>query len=328
MEARNAFIPLFLLSIATVITFSAVHISCTPQQEKKYVIGIINPGIGFEKIVEGFKEGMEERGYHEGQNVRYLYDGPLTNIGDADEKIKAMIDAHADLVYSITTPATKKVKTALAGTKIPGVFGPVFDPVSSGIVESLVRPGGPVTGVKVRGSSPKALEWLLTLAPHVRRIFVPFHVTDKAAAGTVEDLEKSAANRHIEFVKEEFTTVEELEKVLTNIPEDIDVLWLTSSFLIVSNADKIVRAAVARHIPVAASISRLEEGILICYGANFRLLSKQVARLADKLLKGASPATTPVETAEFYLGINLKTAHNLGIEVSDANLKKADKIIR
>lgn len=328
METKNGWTALFLVSIISLSLLGTVVISCTQQPEKKYVVGIVNPNDSFEKIVTGFKEGMEERGYHEGKNIKYLYDGPLDNMGKADETINAMIAANVDLLYCITTPVTKKVKSALAGTKIPAVFGPVFDPVSGGIVESLARPGGLVTGVKVRGSSSKALEWFLSFVPGARRIFIPFHVTDTAAAGTVQDLEESAANFNIEFVKEEFTTVEELEKVLMRIPEDIDAIWLTSSHIIVGNIPKIVRAAVARNIPVAASISRIEEGILVSYGANHKLLSKQVARLADKLLKGASPATTPVETAEFYLGINMKTARNLGIRISDADLKKADYIFR
>lgn len=317
------------MCITSLIMFLFISLSCQPEKEKSYVVGIINPSGGLEDVVTGFKKGMEKHGYTEGKNITYLYDGPLDGIEPVDAKIREMLDGHADLIYSLTTPATKKLKEALAGTPVPGVFGPVFDPVSSGVIDSLARPGGQMTGVKVRGSSPKALEWLVAIVPGVKRIFIPFHITDKAACQTVDDLQQTASKLNIELVTEDLTSEGELEKVLTKIPDDADALWLTCSHLLMSNVQKIVAAADARNIPTVSSThSRRRSGILVSYGENDMQLGEQVSRLADKVLKGTAPGNIPVESAEYILVIDLKAARNLNIEVPDAVLKQADIIDR
>ena len=186
-----------------------------------------------------------------------------------------------------------------------------------------------MTGVKVRGSTAKALEWLLKITPDVKNIFLPFHITDKAACLTVEDLQTTADKLNITVITEDITTGEELEAALTRIPADADAIWLTCSHLLFSNVDKIVKAAEERKIPVASSThSRQRSGILVAYGEHDIRLGKQAARLADKLLKGASPGTVPVENAEYILVVNLETAAKLGITVPETVLKQADNIIR
>ncbi len=318
---------------SSVIPFLAIILlfgySCDFKKEKTYVVGIVNPSAGLVDVVKGFKEGMEAHGYQEGRNITYLYDGPLDGIKEVDAEIAEIMAKDPDLVYSLTTPASKKLNKALAGTDIPGVFTPVFDPVITGIVNSLARPGGQMTGVKVRGSTAKALEWLLKIVPDVKRIFIPFHITDKAACLTVEDLLETAEKLDIELVTEEVTTGEEIEAALTMMPADTDAIWLTCSHLLASNVDKIVKAAEERNIPVASSThSRQKSGILVAYGEDDARLGRQVARLADKLLKGAPPQNIPVETAEYILVVNLETAAKLGITVPNTVLKQADNIIR
>jgi putative ABC transport system substrate-binding protein len=322
---------LLLIGKLLVICIIAMSLcsGCKPQVEKKYVVGIINPSSGLKEVVKGFKEGMEERGYHDGKNVTYVYDGPLNGVEKVDEKINEMLSKNVDLIYSLTTPASKKLKKALTGTDVPGVFGPVFDPVSSGVVESLASPGGQITGVQVRGSTAKALEWLLAIVPDVKRIFVPFHITDKAACQTMEDLKETASKFNIELISEKITTGEELHKALTKIPDDIDALWLTCSHLLMSNVQDIVDAASARNIPTASSThARVRSGILVTYGENDFILGKQISRLADKLLKGAPPKTVPVETAEFILVVDINASKALGIDIPDAVLKQADVVVR
>ena len=318
----------FLWVVAAIVAASTLS-GCQKHETKTYVVGIINPSAGLEEVVRGFKDGMEKRGYHEGKNITYLYDGPLGGTGKVDAKIMEMLAGNVDLIYSLTTPASKKLNKALVGKKVPGVFGPVFDPVASGIVKSLDMPSGQLTGVKVRGSTPKALEWLLAIVPGVKRIYVPFHVTDDAACETVTDLRETASKFNIRIMTENITTEQELEKALAHIPADADALWMTCSELLYSNVGKIVEAAAARKIPTASSThSPYKNGILVSYGENDFVLGGQVSRLADKLLKGAPPESLPVETAEYTLGINLQTARTIGITVPADIIKQADFLVR
>ena len=326
MKRNISIYSLLIVSLAIILLFGY---SCDFKKEKTYVVGIVNPSAGLVDVVKGFKEGMEDHGYQEGINITYLYDGPLDGIESVDAEISEIMAKDPNLIYSLTTPASKKLNKALANTDIQGVFAPVFDPVSAGIVNSLAKPGGQMTGVKVRGSTAKALEWLLTIVPDVKRIFIPFHITDKAAYLTVEDLRETAGKFNITLVTADVTNTEELETALTRIPVDTDAIWLTCSHLLFSNVDKIVKAAEELKIPVASSThSRQRSGILVAYGEEDVRLGKQAARLADKLLKGSSPETVPVETAEYILVVNLETAAKLGINVPDAVLKQADHIVR
>lgn len=326
MKKNISIYSLLIVSLTIILLFG---FSCDFKKEKTYTVGIVNPSAGLVDVVKGFKEGMEARGYQEGGNITYLYDGPLGGIDKVDAAISNMLAKDPDLIYSLTTPASRKLKKALANTDIPGVFAPVFDPVIAGIVDSLARPGGEMTGVKVRGSTAKALEWLLSIVPDVKRIFIPFHITDKAASLTLDDLRETAEKLHIELVTEDVTTGEEIETALTRIPANTDAIWLTCSHLLFSNVDKIVKAAEDRNIPVASSThSRQRSGILVAYGEDDVRLGRQAARLADKLLKGASPENVPVENAEYILVVNLKTASKLGIKVPDTVLKQADVIVR
>lgn len=318
-----------IMLFAIQVLVLSLFYGCDQQKNKIPAVGIINPGSGYEEVVKGFKAGMEKYGYREGKNITYLYEGPLKSLNDADARIQGMLAGKVDLIYSLTTPATRKVKAALVGTNVRGVFGPVHDPVSSGLVNSLANPGGQITGVKVRGSTPKALAWLRAIVPDIKRIYVPFHVTDDAACQTVDDLRETSAKFNIQLVTENVTNVKELEIALMKIPHDADAIWMTCSHLLFSNVDKIVKASIARRIPTASSThSPFRNGILVSYGEDDFHLGEDVSRLANKLLKGASPSQVPVETAEFFLGINLQTARTLGITVPPEVIKQADFLVR
>ena len=149
-----------------------------------------------------------------------------------------MLDSDVDLLLTLTTPVTKKAKKMTKGSKLPILFAPVFSPVTAGVIDSLASPGGNVTGIKTRGSTGKALEWFLKAVPSAKRIFVPFHYTDKAAIQTVQDLKKAANFFNIELITKKIGNEEELDKILTDIPDDIDAVWVTHSHLIISNVNK------------------------------------------------------------------------------------------
>lgn len=317
-----------LLFIVVALIFTGCDQGQAPKQHHR--VAIINFTPGYSEIVEGFKKGMAEMGYIEGETITYLHDSPAER---SKEAIKAQIDdalhQKVDLIYSLSTPATKAAVQAMADSNIPGVFGPVFSPVDAGIVNSLKSPGNRMTGVMLHGSTGKALEWLLAVLPDAKRIFIPFHTTAMAARLTVDALRTAAKKKGITIVTAELTTPEELRTVLENIPEDVDVVWRTCSSLMHSHTEEIIAAASTRGIPVAASThAKVDSGLLVSYGEIDQHLGLQVSRLADRLLKGSRPENLPVEVAEFYLGINLKKADELGIQVNNDILQQAEYIVR
>ena len=169
---------------------------------------------------------------------------------------------------------------------------------------------------------------LLEIIPSIKNIYIPFHYTDKAASQTVDDLGVAAEKVGVELTRSNLTTVEELDIALANIPENVDAIWLTCSHLLFSNIEKIVKKADEMKLPIAASTSLHEFGVLVSYGEENYKLGQQVSRLADMILKGTSTIDLPIENAEYYLGINLQAEKKLGIEVSNTVLVNADFIVR
>jgi putative ABC transport system substrate-binding protein len=314
-----------LICIAIAVTVLLVIFSCKPQMEKTYVIGIINPNPEAREGVKGFINSMEDFGYVEGENITYIKHKGKEKIEDA---LREMVAENVDLIFTHTTPATQKAKQITEHTDIPVVFI-VFDSIGSGLVESLSRPTGNLTGVQLIGSTPKSLEWLSAVSPDIKNIFVPVSFDTKAAYQSLEALKKTASKLNIKITVDESSTVEELHASLSSIPEEIDSIFILHSILIGSNVKTIIDTAIKQKIPIASSGHEHHKiGAVVCYGTEAVRVGSQAARLANKLLKGAAPETLPVEHAEYVLGINLRTAREIGIEVPDTILKQADYIIR
>ena len=166
-----------VLSILVVLLLAA----CGATTPKTVTIGIVNYSAPLDDIVVGFKEGMAEAGYVEGEGVTYLYDGAVSSMDALDPAIQKLVAEQVDLILALTTPAAQKAKAATQGTNIPVVFAPSTDPVASGLVDSLTHPGGNLTGVRTGGSSAKGLSWLLAIASSTKTLFVPHNPDDSSS---------------------------------------------------------------------------------------------------------------------------------------------------
>lgn len=315
-----------LLAIAAIL---AILTSCgTNQKPENYRIGIINLNASLERTISEFKQGMNQYGYIEGSNITYIYNNSLKNPQQIDQEVANLLKADIDLLLTITTPVTSRAKQLTKNNNLPIIFSPVFSPVASGIVDSLASPGGNITGIKARGGTGKALEWFLKSVPSAKRIFVPFHYTDKAAAQTVTDLHEAASFFNVELIIEKIASEEELDALLDHIPADIDGIWVTHSHLINSNINKIVAAATLLKTPVISSTDQSWAGAMICYAMSQEMIGRRASRMADKILHGVSPSAIPVESADYFLALNLKTAKAINIRITDDIISQAKFVIR
>ena len=145
----------FLLFPALLLVVLLIVNACGSTSEP-LTIGVVNISPGLDVTLEGFKEGLAEAGFVEGEKVTYVYEGASGGIQGLGSAIAAVRAADVDLIFSITTPASVAVKRSIDGTDVPGVFAPVLDPVKSGLVESLGQPGGPIgLAWLVRPRSPR-----------------------------------------------------------------------------------------------------------------------------------------------------------------------------
>jgi putative tryptophan/tyrosine transport system substrate-binding protein len=311
------------------LVFLAVIILIPPPPPSVITVGVVNYRSATEPTLDGFKAGMEEYGYHEGENIQYIYGGPVETIEELRGVADGFVAADVDLILGIASAAASEAKKATDGTDIPLVFAPVTDPQGSGLVNTLEHPGGNVTGVTNGGSEPRRLEWLLELAPEIKRVFVPYNPDDPSPRAALDSAQTAAAELGIELVLYEARDDAAMVAAAANIPSDVDALFMLPDSLAIAHTNDFVAATLARNLPFSSPTGeQVRQGALVAFGINFYEAGRQAARLADQILRGQDPADLPVEEAEFFLTINLETADAIGLPISDEILNQASDLIR
>ncbi len=302
----------------------------TPKP-KTYTIGVIVEVFWLEPVFEHFKEHMAELGYVEGQNTTYLYDPDVEPDQAAfDAEAVRLVEQKADLLFTVGTATTKAAKKAVEGTNIPVVFTPVINPVVEGVVDSLAHPGGNVTGVQIVDRSAKALEWALKIAPDAKHIYIPNNPADPVSVTVLKDVYAAIPQLGIELLPSEVSSVAEMLAVLETLPEDTLIFLISSTASLDAGTEQLCKRAQELGVPLFMSNRGVDSSLMAVanYTVSIAEEAKQGARMADRILKGAKPSDTPVETAEYFLIINLKNAQAIGLEISDDVLAQASTIIR
>ncbi|MGC9395559.1 MAG: ABC transporter substrate-binding protein [Anaerolineae bacterium] len=311
-----------------VVVLSLLLTACDSKPQT-YTIGVINLAPTLEDTLTGFKQGMADLGYIEGENVTYIYAGPAGSIDKLDEIAQDLVEAKVDLIFSISTPATQAAQKATVDNNIPVVFGILTDPVGAGVVNSLTEPGGNITGVTFGPQEAQRLEWLTKIAPTVKQVYIIYNPDDTSANLALKTAQATATNLGLEIIAQEARDPDEIAFALTDLPEDADALYLLPDSRTEASLPDILAVANARHLPTSvANIERVEDGALYSYAMKLVPTGQQAARMAGQILNGIRPADLPVETTEFFLAINLKTAQAIGLTVPDEILSQADTIYR
>lgn len=328
MRGRPKKTGLTLLVVGVLLGFTLL--ACNKEENNTYTVGVINIVPDFDQTLIGFKKGMTELGYIEGDNIRYLYDGPMTDLTRLSAAVQSLLAEKVDVLLTMTTPATLAAKKATAGIGLPIVFVPVTDPVGAGIVDSMKAPGGQITGIAFGVQEARRLEWLVRIAPKSRYIYVPFNPKDKSPMLALKMVQSAAARFGVELITREVDSPETLDEAVSNIPAEADAVFLLPDSLLATRLPDLVKTATQRHLPVSgANIMVVKNNrVLTSFGCDLHLSGKQAARLADQIFKGAKPAELPVEMAEFYLAVNLKVAKTIGLTIPDDILRQADIIVR
>jgi putative ABC transport system substrate-binding protein len=322
LQRRYAPIPLVICLSLTSLLLTACGGTTPP---KTSTIGVVNYYAALEPVLAGFKDQMAALGYVEGNNVTYIYHGLLENDPEViGGEVKRLLDQKVDLLLTMGTPPTLAAKRA--GTNIPMVFASVMNPVKEGIAESVSHPGGNMTGVQVIDGAPKAMEWLLTLVPRTKTIYVPYHPDDRVAVVIVRSLPDAAARLGVALALDKVYTPEAGMAAMATLPKDAAILFIPTPSL-APHMSAMRKFIIERGIPAGAYSFPVED-VLFTYGTNQADQGKQAARLVDQILKGKKPGDLLVETAEYFLRINLKTATAIGLDIPDGLLRQADMVMR
>jgi putative ABC transport system substrate-binding protein len=298
------------------------------QGKPPYRIGVLHTGF-FEEIpsVAGLKAGLNALGLAEGRDVTFDIRFTRGKLDEAPTVAAALVKEGVDLLFAQTEHSARAAKEATR--TLPVVFAEVGDPVAAGLVTSIRRPGGNLTGVSSLATelTPKRLEILKAVFPSVRRVWAVYHADDISSAEAARNAHEVAALLRLEVVAQAVRTREELvEHLRTLRPGD----GLLSPPSVMMNIPGVLLdlQLMGRWPGLFYNSFWTQAGALVSYGSDPHAEGVQAARLVARILRGERPQDLPVEGVNrIELTINLKTARGLGITLPQDILIRADRIL-
>ena len=326
--------PRSVLTIVLALSVIAAPLAAEAQQTGKvHRIGFLgNTTAALEaNLVGPFREGLRDLGYVEGRNVLIEYRWVEGRYERLPALIGELIAQKVDVIVTAGTPATLAVKKAT--TSVPLVMVAVGDPVGTGIVPSLSRPGGNITGLT--SISPeldgKRLELLREVIPNVSHVAVLWNAASPLQVVAEKQTQAAARVLRLKVLSLGVGTEDEIEHALAAIvKERPGALLVLADRLFLQHRARIMDFAAQHRLPgVHAYRELVEVGGLMSFGPSYAGMHRRAAYFVDRILKGAKPADLPVERpAKFELVINLKAAKALGLTIPPSVLVRADEVIQ
>jgi ABC-type uncharacterized transport system substrate-binding protein len=282
--------------------------------------------------VSAFRQGLNETGYVEGQNVAVEYRWAEGRYDRFPELVADLIRRNAKVIATPGSPDATRAAKAATST-LPIVFAVGEDPVKLGLVTTLARPGTNMTGVNFFASelSAKRLGLLRELVPRAARVAVLINPTNPASAETtVKDVQAAAPALGFQVQIFNASTIGEIDAAYTNLlRERAEALLVAGDGFFNSRRLQLAMLAVRYAVPATYAVREyVEAGGLISYGTSFADTFRQVGIYCGRILKGAKPADLPVlQSTKFDLVINMQAAKMLGLDVPPSLLARADEVI-
>jgi len=301
------------------------------QAPKRATIGLLgsSTAVAQSEWTAALLQRLRELGWSEGENITIHYrwaEGRTERLPSlADE----LVQLRVDVIVTHNTPPTLAAKKATS--VIPVVFATAGDAVGSGIVASLARPGGNVTGLSSLqpDTAGKRVELLRELIPDLRRLAILVDVGNPFSARDIAEVQRVAQTIGVEVDRFEIRRDDDITRAFDAFSGRAQALYVPSVPVLFANRDKINNLALAARLPTMHGVRELvEAGGLISYGPHWPDMWRRAANFVDKILRGAKPADLPVEQpTNFELVVNLKTARAIGLVIPTTVLARADEVI-
>ena len=322
-----------LVGLLIGLTFVSIRFVEAQQPAKIQRIGYLTANSSSVELprIETFRQGLRAFGYIEGQNIAIDYrftDGKFERLPDVAAEL---VRLKVDVLVANTTNAALAAKHATS--TIPIFFMGVSDPIEAGLVESLARPGGSITGLTNIAPvlSGKRLELLKETVPKLSRVAVLWDPQNPGSTPQWKESELAGKELGLRLHSMRVSRADKFESAFKEaIKAHSAALAVTLNPLANSNQKRVVELAAKNRLPaIYAQEGFVDAGGLMSYGPSFAADGRDAARLVDKILKGAKPADLPVEQpTKFTLMINLKTAKALGLTIPPVVLMRAEKVIK
>ena len=309
----------------------AAPLTAGAQQDRMYRVGVIHQGGGsYDQALKGLRDGLKELALEEGKHF-------VLHVRDAKGELKAGEEAarslEAEKVDLIVTFASSVTLAAKRATKrVPIVFYAGADPVAVGLVESIRKPGGQLTGIYGRTVelTPKRFELLKEMLPRLQRVLTFYNPDNLTAMRSLKDAREAAHQLKVELVERRITSGEELRAALRGLrPGEVDAHFHVADSLMTRYADMIIEVARAKKLPTMfQDRESVEMGALASYGQSYYVTGRLLAKYVQRVLLGTRPGDLPIEQVdELRFIINLKTAKAIGLAIPSSVLRRADEVI-
>ena len=322
----------FAGTVASALLVRSFRASGQPAK-KAPLIGVLHPSTAASTShhVEAFKQGLRERGYVEGQNIvveRRFGDGKTERIAEfAAELVRMKVDVIMTTTDGGITAVRQQTET------IPIVMASSTDPVGTGFVASLARPGGSITGLTVMSAelAAKRLELLKDVVPGLSRVAMMWNPDIRGAVLVYKETESAARSLRLQLQSVEVSRADDFDRAFAALTAArAEALMIVGSTLAFTNRDQLASLALKHRLPsMGAQREHAEAGSLIAYGPSLADGWRRAATYVDKILKGAKPGELPVEQpTKFELVLNTKTAKALRLTIPPPLLQRADEVIQ
>jgi putative ABC transport system substrate-binding protein len=312
---------------------AAWPLAARAQQKAMPVIGVLNtgsPSAIIEPFMGAFRQGLSEAGYVEGQNLAIEYRWAEDNYDRLPALAADLVGRKVDLIMASSPPSAQAAKSATS--TIPIVFRGGADPVGDGLVASLARPGGNLTGVGFVPNelTAKRLELLSELVPQAGVIALLVNPNNANAERVIRDVQEAARTKGLQLHVLKASSESEIDTAFASLVQlHAGALVVGANPFLSSRRERLVALASRHAVPtIYAWREFAASGGLISYGSSLTAAFRLVGAYAGKILKGTKPSDLPVELPTKYeLVINLKTAKALGLTVPPSLLARADEVI-
>jgi putative ABC transport system substrate-binding protein len=319
--------------LAFILGLLAAPVPSSGQQPAKvYRIGFLGAASAsaYAPKVGAFQQGLRGLGYEEGKNLVIEFRWAEGHYDRLPALAAELVGLPVDLLVTHGTPGTRAAKGAT--TAIPIVMAAIGDAVATGLVASLARPGGNITGSTFFSpeTNAKGLERLKEAVPRIRRVAVLANPDNPQAGPALRAMALTATSLKVALLQFEARGPSEFESAFTAMARGrVDALAILDDGMLIANAGGLAALAAQRRLPSVGFKEFAQADGLMGYGVDLPELFRRAAVFVDKILKGARPADLPVERAtRFELLINLKTAKVLGLTIPQSLLSRADEVIQ
>ena len=316
----------FLILLCTGVV-TAPLVAVAQQADRPRRIGFLRVGPPPAAFIGGFQKGLREQGLVEGRHFVIEY-AIARNSAEVIKAARDLVDRKVDIIIASGTPSVMPARD-VAG-QVPVVFVATLDPVATGLVASLARPGRNVTGMtSISGDLiAKRLELVKELLPQVSTVAILVREASPTATQYVKESQAAARNLGIELKILNERDPGDIDRLLATL-KGADALVIADDAEFTADRVRIAELALKMHLPTISGLKELAEaGGLIAYGASFGELYRRAASHVHKILQGTSPSDLPVEQpAKFELVLNMRTAKAIGLAVPPSVLARADEVI-